>query len=305
MDFAKPLVLVLLIAAAVVLPWQIYTSHTWPKEVAWEGQLVIRHLFEVIEGHDHPAYWYIQLIPLDYGGMGEYKWSRLATLPVVIMSMVYAVFCCIRNRDRSLLALLFWALVPYIVFSLAKTKLISYVSIAVPAVLIVMGFALASLFSYSKTVFSRKYSFFPRAITALAVAGFILGYFMPLVIERISADYSVCPWNDLYDYPVFRRDMLAIGRTVGDKIILNVGDNKIIQAMFYTSSPAYADVPSTQEIESFIEKGYRPYILIDYQRRNIEKIHALQRGSFEGKDQVTLVYIPEPKAFVEKHPYSN
>jgi hypothetical protein len=99
--------------------------------------------------------------------------------------------------------------------------------------------------------------------------------------------------------------MLAIGRTSGNKIILNVGDYKRMQAMFYTGSPAYPDVPSAQEIEAFIKKGYRPYILIDYLDRNLEKIRALQYGSFEGKDQIILVNIPMPKAFVKKHPYRN
>lgn len=305
LDFVKPLALVLLVAAAVVLPWQIYISHTWPNEVAWESQQVIRHLFEVMEGHDHPVHWYIKLIPLYYGGMVENKWPQFATLLVVLMSVVYAVFCCIRNRDRNLLALLLWAFVPYVVFSLAKTKLISYVSIAVPAVLIIMGFALASLFSYSKKAFSKEYSILLRTIATLAVAGLIPGYFMPLVIDRISAEYSVCPWNDLYDYPEFRDKMLAIGHTSGKKILLNVGDYKRMQAMFYTGSPAYPDVPSAQEIESFIKKGYRPYILTDYLDRNLEKIRALQYGNFEGKDQIILVNIPEPKAYVKKHPYRN
>jgi hypothetical protein len=166
-----------------------------------------------------------------------------------------------------------------------------------------MGYALASLFSYTKKVFSKKTGIFPRAIATLAVSVLILGYFVPLVGDRISADYSVCPFNDLYDYPVFRHDMLAIGRTSGDKVILNVGDYKMIQAMFYTGSPAYSDVPSTQEIESFIKKGYRPYILIDYQLRNIEKIRALKDASFEGKDQIRLVSIPKPKASVKRHQY--
>ena len=304
-DFAKPIALVLLIAAAVVLPWQIYTSHTWPKEVAWEGQQVIRHFFEVLEGHNHPVHWYIQLIPLDYGGMVEYKWPQLVTLLVVMISMLYAVFCCIRHWDINLLTLLLWAFVPYMVFSLAKTKLFSYVSIAVPAVLIIMGYALASLFSYSQKAFSSKHSLFRRTIATLAVAGLILGYFIPLAGDRISADYSVCPWNGLYDYPEFRDAMLAIGRTGGNKIILNVGDYKMIQAMFYTGSPAYSDVPSTPEIEAFIKKGYRPYILIDYYRRNIEKIRAVKYASFEGKGQIVLVYIPNPKASVKKNPYSN
>jgi 4-amino-4-deoxy-L-arabinose transferase-like glycosyltransferase len=305
MDFIKPLALVLLAAAAVVLPWQLYTSHTWPNEAAWESQQVIRHLFEVMEGHDHPAHWYIKLIPLYYGGMPEYKWTQFATLLVVMMSVVYALFCYIRNRDKNLFALLMWAFVPYVVFSLARTKLISYVSIAVPAVLIMMGFALASLFSYAKKVFSKQDGILPRAIAVLAVAALTLGYFMPMVKDRVSADYSVCPWNDLYDYPEFRDKMLAIGRTGGKKIILNVGDYKRIQAMFYTGSPAYPDVLSAQEIEVFIKKGYRPYILTDYIGRNAEKIRALQHGSFEGKDQLMLINIPEPKAFVRKHPYVN
>lgn len=304
-DFAKPLSLVLLVTAAVVLPWQIYAYHTWPQEVTWESQQVINRLFEALEGHEHPMHWYIQLIPRDYGGIFTYKWPALITLSVVMISMLYALFCFIRRRDINLLTLLLWALVPYMVFSLAETKLGSYAGIAVPAVLIIIGYALASLVSYAKKAFSTKSSIFSRTISTLTITGLTLGYFMPLVVDRISADYSVSPWNTLYDYSVFRDDMLAIGRTDGKKIILNVGDYKMIQAMFYTGSPAYSDVPSIQEVEVFIKKGYRPYILIDDYGRNVEKIRELKNGSFEGKDQVIGLYIPKPKAFVKKNPYIN
>ena len=304
-DFVKPLALILLIAAAFVLPWQIYASHTWPQEVAWESHQVFNRLFEALEGHDHPAHWYIQLIPRDYGGIFKYSWPAFVTWSVVIISVLYALFCCIRNRDINLLTLLLWAFVPYIVFSLAKTKLGSYAGIAVPAVLIMMGYALASLLSYLKETFSQKRSIFSRVFATLAVTVIILGYFIPLAVNRISADYSVCPWNSLYDYQVFRNDMLTIGRSRGKKIIFNAGDYKMIQAMFYTGSPAYSDVPSTQEIATFIKKGYRPYILIDDYGRNFEKIRELKQESFEGKEQIILLYIPKPKAFVEKSPYIN
>jgi hypothetical protein len=177
------------------------------------------------------------------------------------------------------------------------------VAIGVPAVLLVIGYAIASLLSFWKKALSKRGNVFSQIATLITV-GLILAYVIPVVIDRMAADYSICPWNNLYDYPTFRDKMLKIGGLKGEKVILNVGDDKKIQAMYYTGSLAYSDVPSPDEIIALIEKGYRPYIVIDARLRNVKRIRALLKDAVL-KNQITLVGIPRPQAFVAKHPYVN
>ncbi|TAN39581.1 MAG: hypothetical protein EPN25_10955 [Nitrospirae bacterium] len=303
-DFIKPLALVLLTAVAIALPWQLYTSHNWPAEFAWEGQQVFRHLSQPLEGHSGDWDWYIKLIPTHYGGQPEKIWAQVAAYAVVIFSILYSLYRCIRERQTNLLAVLLWALVPYVVFSVAATKLMGYLALAIPAVLLLIGYTAATVISNLKNSFSEKGAFAPATVVNAVLAVIALVYLLPLAGDRLTADYSIAPWNAIYDYPIFREEMMKIRDAEGQKIIFGVGDYKMIQAMYYTGSPAYADVPSPEEIEGFIKKGYRPHIILDALRRNLEEVKTIAQNPDLVK-KITFISVPIPQRQIEKSPFQN
>lgn len=73
--------------------------------------------------------------------------------------------------------------------------------------------------------------------------------------------------------------------------------------MYYSGSPAYSDIPSPEEVIALIEKGYQPYVVMDYRLRNIKRINALKDAGLE--NQITTVTIPKPGSFISKHPHVN
>jgi 4-amino-4-deoxy-L-arabinose transferase len=59
--------IVLMVAAAIAVPWQVYIITNYPLESAWEYSFNRRHLFEVLEGHSGSWYYYLDKYRLLFG----------------------------------------------------------------------------------------------------------------------------------------------------------------------------------------------------------------------------------------------
>jgi hypothetical protein len=125
-----------------------------------------------------------------------------------------------------------------------------------------------------------------------------------VAVERFSADYGICPWNVLYDYPAFRRAMLEIkGQAAPRPLLLNVGDGKAIQAMFYTGGTAYDRVPDPPTVRALLDRGFTVYVVLDARRTNAERVEALGRDGLGPR--LRTVSIGPPHAVPAKSPYQN
>ncbi len=286
----------------VAAPWQIYCAIRWPREYGWESQYTLRHLFAAIEGHHHPPWWYLKLVPAHFGGLGPAAYALLAA---AILAAVVVVW---RRRNRVLGAILLWAVAPYLVFSIMATKLHAYVAPAIPALLLLVGWLLVRSWGMVRQGGARVsrgpwWRGHARLAAALLLSGLGLVHVVSAAAERLSADYSVWPWNFLYDQDAFRRTMREIGDLGGEKVIFNVGDYKAIQAMYYADCPAYMNVPDLQTVAGLLDRGFRIFIVLDAMQTNREPIMALhEAGLLQG---ITLVRIDPPRRRPQKHPYYN
>ncbi|MEQ1918581.1 MAG: glycosyltransferase family 39 protein, partial [Elusimicrobiota bacterium] len=113
--------------AAVALPWPLYCLSRWPDLWRHESALQTSHLFTVLEGHAHSWWWYLKILPVQYGGSAVLAWAVLAA------AVIYTAREASRRKDAGLAAALCWLAIPYVFFSLIATKLYSYVAVAVPA----------------------------------------------------------------------------------------------------------------------------------------------------------------------------
>jgi hypothetical protein len=176
------------------------------------------------------------------------------------------------------------------------------VAVGIPAVLLLMGHSVTTLRQYFKDSLSKSSPTWGWITTAVSIC-VILAYLVPLVTSRLKADYSIYPWNGLYDYSIFREKMMALSHSEGEKIILNVGDNKTIQAMFYTGFPAYDFIPQRKKLQELIRLGRKPIVILDERGRNFNQIQLLKD---EIKNQkIELISIPRPKKTLSNHPYYN
>ena len=299
---ARPLTVVLLVAAVIVLPWKIYAMSMWPEESAFESRSVFQHLSSTVEEHAHSASWYLELIPAHFGGMLQHEVSRIAAWWVILGSTALAAAHCWARRSLPLAAVLLWAVVPYVVFSLTPTKLYSYVAIAVPAVLLLVGYAASVSLRFVRSARFTDHDLTSRAFIAM-VGAMATIHFASVLSGRLTADYSTAPWNRLYHYGSFRSEMLKVQGHEGNKVIFNVGDRKEIQAMYYSDAEAYADVPSPAEVADLLDAGYRLYLVTDSRRRHQEQIDRLEVAGLLGN--VTLIEIPRPTEQVAVSPYLN
>jgi hypothetical protein len=121
--------------------------------------------------------------------------------------------------------------------------------------------------------------------------------------ERLAADYSIQPWNVLYDTVTFRRAMRSLAGGPGKQVIFNVGDYHAVQAMYYAGCPAYATVPDPAVLRRLLQQRYQVYVVLDELQTNREAILALHQAGL--LERTIPVQIGGPRVQRRKHPYLN
>jgi len=271
---------------AAALPWPLYCLSRWPDLWRHESSLHVEHLFRALDGHAHAWWWYLKILPVQYGGI-----PLLAGL-FAAAAVAYAAREAARRKDAGLAAALCWLSIPYLFFSLIATKLYAYVAVAVPAVCLLAGFGCAAAWA------ARGGRYRMAALAALVAAGVQTG---AVAAERLRADYSRSPWSETYDYPAFRRAMLRLREVPGSKVLLNVGDSKSPQAMYYSGAAAYPGTPDAAAVRGLLAKGFRVFVLVEEDKRGSDEPAHLKTAEFRGK--IVLIPLPSPLARDPKHPY--
>lgn len=283
---ARLLAAALVFFAAAALPWPLFALSRWPELWRHESAIQLNHLFAALDGHAHAWWWYLKILPVQYGGSAALAWAFAGA------SLAYAAREAARRRDAGLAAALVWFALPYAFFSVIATKLYAYVAVAVPALCLLAGFAAASLWAARA---GRRRAW---ALAALLAGG---AQAAAVAAERLRADYSTAPWNETYDYPSFRRTMLLLRGVPGPKVLLNVGDGKSPQAMYYSGAAAYPDAPSAALARGLLARGYRVFVLVEEGRGGADIPPSLRAAEFRGK--IAYIPVPAPLALDAKHPY--
>lgn len=283
---ARLLAVAALAFVAAALPWPLYCLSRWPDLWRHESALQTSHLLTALEGHAHAWWWYVKIYAVQNGGSAVIAWASLLAV------LVYAIREARRRHAPGLASALCWVVIPYVFFSVIATKLYSYVCVAVPGVCLLTGFAVAASWA------ARNGRYRVPALAGLLAAG---GQFAGVAVERVRADYSVCPWNQRYDYPSFRRTMFRLREVRGPKVLLNVGDSKTPQAMYYSGAAAYPDAPSAAVVRGLLGRGYRVFVLVETDRRGADVPPELKTAEFRKK--IFFIPLPPPLALDPKHPY--
>ena len=105
----------------VFLPWQLYIFHRFPQEAAWEFIYNFRHITVAVEEQNESPWYFIQRIGINYG--------ELIYLPII-----WFLWKTVGSpKDYKRLALTTWFLIPFIFFTLAKSKMQAYLIFTSPA----------------------------------------------------------------------------------------------------------------------------------------------------------------------------
>jgi 4-amino-4-deoxy-L-arabinose transferase-like glycosyltransferase len=223
---------ILLIGGAIPAPWTLYTWNAFPQETAWATDYMLRHLTETLEGQTADALTYFRDLPRFFG---ELVWLSLAGSAYLLLRNSN------RPEDRAILA---WAAVPYVVFSLVRTRMPGYVMVAAPALFLMQAHFWCWLFDRRASMTNRSQRI---AITMLLVA-----------LMALPARYLLAPSNVFERRerdPASTRELRSLEDRLQlrDAVIFNMPSP--IEAMFYSPYTAYEQLPTSAQIDELTAKG--------------------------------------------------
>lgn len=224
----------LFVVGLIAVPWQIYIRMEFPIEQAWENSFNMRHLTEMLDGMGGQFYYHFDRMRIAYG-------------EIVYLPVLWFIYHTAKNRKIENLVLIIWLLIPYIFFSIARTKMQAYTLFAAPALLMICGLFWDQL----KEWYRHGKMKWLIVLVMIALIALPVRY----SIERIK------PLDRGSVEPKWVADLKDLRSTLpeeGEKVLLNV-DN-YIECMFYNDVTAYHYTPSREIIDSLLNEGYLVYV---------------------------------------------
>lgn len=217
--------LALCITFLIAAPWQFFILTHFPTEAKFEYAFNAKHFSEVIENHGGPFLFY---------------WNEIRNNFSQLQLLIFfgAIIVLVKRTKYSLaVPLVFMAILFYLFFSLAQTKMTSFVMPVAPLFFLIMGVAVE--FVWSK--FSKK-NMLQLCLVFMSLAILL---FRNLNISKISDDHWRNPemyWgkflqntadntNDIY------KDLPRLLN--GDYVIAFCNQFEEIDCMFYSGYTAY------------------------------------------------------------------
>ena len=222
-------VIILITLTAIFLPWQLYIFTVFPQEALWESNYNIKHSYEVVEGHSSSIFYFLNRIRINYG---EYIY-------VPLVWFVWKILKDIKNKKR--LAVLIWFLIPFLFFSMVKTKMQAYLLFTAPAL-----FFMTAEFFFAVADYKKEHQL--KWIFTIILALIIL---LPIrySIERIR------PFESRDRNPQWVMELRELNKENIEKGILFNYDQPI-EAMFYTDLVVYSGIPKKETISNLSHQGY-------------------------------------------------
>jgi 4-amino-4-deoxy-L-arabinose transferase-like glycosyltransferase len=225
-------------AAAVALPWTLYTRAAFPREAAWEAAYNAQHFTVPVEDLSGSPLFYLQNLPHYFGGL-------------IYLPLAWLVWRLAKRQEvESLAPLAVWIFVPFFVFSLAATKMTAYVFTAAPALLLVTArfWTWLAVHPANPEPFGGRW--LRRAVLALL-------FLLPLVatVERVK------PWPDYERSPAWAREIKALPARLGPGRTVLFNLEHPLEAMFYTSYIAYRKPPTPEQVRLLRAQGWRVVVL--------------------------------------------
>lgn len=224
---------------AVFLPWQLYIFHRFPLEAAWESSFNFKHLTEVIEDRTGSFWYFFNRIRINYGELiylplGWFLWKTAADLDLSSQGLKL-------DNAYKRLALTTWFLIPFIFFTLVKTKMQAYLLFTSPALFMMTADFFYMLLGQRKN----------KAIRWVSVSLMVLLLALPVrySIERLK------PFQQAERNPQWTQELRELGREkIHNGVMFNYPN--YIEAMFYTGIPVYEHMPEQDVIAGLNAGGY-------------------------------------------------
>ncbi|HTO06433.1 MAG TPA: glycosyltransferase family 39 protein [Myxococcota bacterium] len=213
----------LAVAAALVLPWLLYTAHAFPELAAFARARGARYFFHVVDGQGGPWYFHFANLDSDFSVLG-------------LLAIAWLGVQAVRRRELRPLA--GWIILVYGVFTLAATKMQAYPMVALPAVLCALGWFACDAGPVRL-----------RPILCLLLAAYVV--ISPVTIAGPQADRP----RD----PLWASELRGLGQEVAKlppgKRLVFVPDSPI-ECMFYTGATCISGQATAEQVADARAKGF-------------------------------------------------
>jgi len=217
--------------ALIALPWQLYIFSAFPVEAQWESSFNMKHITRALENHGQPFYYHFDKARILYG--------ELIYLPLVWF--FYKSFRHPGNYRRMILSL--WILIPFLFFSVARTKMQAYTLFTAPAIFIVTALFFVYLGRFRKR--------FRYRVLIVLVQLFLIALPVRFAVERIQ------PFTNRERNPEWTRELRELDSRLSNRertVIMN--SSHPIETMFYTSCTTYSGIRDHKTLVSMRDRGY-------------------------------------------------
>ncbi len=172
---------------------------------------------------------------------------------LIYVPVALAIWSVLLNRSSGeRRALLLWAAIPYVVFSVCATKMPGYVMVAAPAIFLVQADVWLWLW--------RKRQADARPVKRILLGGILV------LLAALPARHLLGPTGPLEQRDRNPQSVRVLrqltSRIDGENaVVFNVEPN--IEAMFYTPFIVYPHFPSAAEARTLQQRGYEVYVFSD------------------------------------------
>lgn len=238
-----PIVIAFLVTLVIAAPWTIYTLMAYPQMAKWELSHSSSHFFTVVEGHSGDFLYHINYFDSIYGK--NMLWLFLPS--------AYLFYRDFSNKKMAI-ALLVSIFSVYLFFSLAATKMPSFTILVALPIVLVFASLLNKIYCLIAAYLSPTKWYFQTLLVALLMVLFITRFHVTKIHEQHS---TLQPNNPVRAQLLHNKKVFTSLRLPKNTILVNIKGVHYIDAMFYTGLPAYQVMPSLQQVQTTIAKGYR------------------------------------------------
>jgi 4-amino-4-deoxy-L-arabinose transferase-like glycosyltransferase len=207
-------IVALLACGAVFLPWQVYIFHRFPAEAAYESAQLTKHVFEVVEGHSGPFWFYLKKFPAYFGKI----------LWIGVFTGLTLTFLKKEKKKPQTIALILTILLVFCFFSfIAKTKVDAYFFVVAPLCMMFIAVSLNGVYNVLPKKYILASLYLAAALLSLNLPE-IYRYYSPENLERNKKIYNASTYKNIKKY-------------IPDhvKVVTGVNSFEDVELMFYHS----------------------------------------------------------------------
>lgn len=236
------IMLAVIIACVVFLPWQIYILQAFPQESAWAYEFNRLHITVPLDGHRGDSMFHIDWMSIHYGKL---------LLPVALIGVVQSLRA--KTIDSALsVAMIAMAVVFIAFFTIAKTKMPAFTYPIASIVLVAISLGLVTIIEALLRIPRTKP--FKGVVLAILLGASAFHTLQPNNIASWRSASNEVRSARMFNTKVYKSLEATLPKA---HVLFNTMEHKEVDVMFYTKHIAYPQYPEEHVVDSLLLAGHQ------------------------------------------------